>query len=71
MGDFAKTITQTFQLSPNDEYVYRADSFAMTLAEINAKVDKLKYRYQSHGQQIEVVCSESCRSKPALGRESS
>jgi len=56
-NDFAKTITQTFNLSENDDYVYRAESFAMTLSQIQEQADKLKYKYQSNGSQIE-VCSD-------------
>lgn len=53
-SDFVETIRQTFQLPEDDDFIYRADSFAMTLKEIGSQADKLKYKYQSHGQQIEV-----------------
>jgi hypothetical protein len=55
-NDFSKTILQTFGLSQDDDYVYRADSFAMTLPEIQELIDtgRLKYKYQAHGQEIEV-----------------
>lgn len=53
-NDFAETIRQTFQIPDDDSYVYRAESFAMTLPQIESQLDKLKYKYQFHGQQIEV-----------------
>jgi site-specific recombinase len=59
-NDFAETISQTFKLPKNDTYIYRADSFAMTLPQIASQADKLKYKYQSHGQAIEVcLCPET------------
>jgi hypothetical protein len=57
-NDFAKTIRHTFSLPEDDDYIYRAESFAMTLAQIQEQADKLKYKYQSYGQQIE-VCHNS------------
>lgn len=57
-NDFAKTIRLTFDLPVDDDYIYRADAFAMTLAQIREQAGKLKYRYQSHGQQIEVCLLE-------------
>jgi hypothetical protein len=55
-NDLFATISMTFELPLDDSYVYRAESFAMTMAQIQEQVDsgKLKYKYQSHGQQIEV-----------------
>jgi len=53
---FAGTIRKTFGINIDDKYLYRAESFAMTLAEVQEKADKLKYKYQSQGKQIEVVC---------------
>jgi hypothetical protein len=55
-NDLFATISKTFELSTEDSYVYRAETFAMTLAQIQEQVDsgKLKYKYQAHGQQIEV-----------------
>jgi len=55
-NDLAKTILQTFGLSQDDKYVYRAESFAMTLPEIQKLIDcgTMRYKYQAHGQQIEV-----------------
>ncbi|KAK0110168.1 hypothetical protein ONS95_002819 [Cadophora gregata] len=55
-NDFSKTIIHTFNLPDQDDYVYRAEGFAMTLRQIQDQIDsgKLKYKYQSHGQQIEV-----------------
>jgi hypothetical protein len=55
-SDFFTTISKTFELSAHDSYVYRAEGFAMTLSQIQELVDsgKLKYKYQAHGQQIEV-----------------
>ena len=52
-NDFGKTIRQTFNLT-DDDYIYRAEAFAMTLSQIEEQAGKLKYKYQSHGQQIEV-----------------
>ncbi|KAH9225036.1 hypothetical protein DL95DRAFT_431082 [Leptodontidium sp. 2 PMI_412] len=56
VNDFSKTITTTFGIPEQDNYVYRAEAFAMTLGQIQEQVDsgKLKYKYQSHGQQIQV-----------------
>ena len=59
--DFAETICATFGVTIDDDYLYRAESFAMTLAEVQEKADKLKYKYQSHGKQIEVVCRQRAR----------
>ena len=55
-NDFAKTVAETFLLASNDGYVYRAEAFAMTLSQIEEQVNsgKLKYKYLSNGQQIEV-----------------
>ena len=55
-NDFSETICQTFDLHNEDNYVYRAESFAMTMAQIKELIDSetLKYKYQAHGQQIEV-----------------
>jgi len=60
-SDFSKTITQTFDLPDQDNYVYRAEAFAMTLRQIQEQIDsgKLKYKYQSHGQQIQVNISST------------
>lgn len=54
--DFSQTISSTFDLPVEDNYVYRAEDFALTLAQIQEQIDsgKLKYKYQSHGQQIQV-----------------
>merc|ERR1712093_802851 len=53
-------ITQTFDLPDQDNYVYRAEAFAMTLRQIQEQIDsgKLKYKYQSHGQQIQVPSTD-------------
>lgn len=58
-NNFSQTMRQTFDLPADDGYLYRAESFAMTLDQIQEQIDsgKLKYKYQSNGQQIEV-----CRS---------
>jgi hypothetical protein len=55
-NDFFKTVSQTFGLPSEDDYVYRAESFAMTMPQIKELVDSgtVKYKYQAHGQQIEV-----------------
>ncbi|TVY86557.1 hypothetical protein LAWI1_G006649 [Lachnellula willkommii] len=59
-NDFSKTISQTFDLPSEDNYVYRAESFAMTMAQIKELLDSgaLKYKYQAHGQQIEVSSAD-------------
>lgn len=55
-GNFGQSISRTFGLPPDDDYVYRAESFAMTLAQIQEQVDsaRVAYKYQSDGQQLEV-----------------
>lgn len=63
-NDLFATIRKTFELPSDDSYVYRAESFAMTLAQIEEQVETgtLKYKYQSQGKQIEVIsaaCSPS------------
>ncbi|KAK2626431.1 hypothetical protein QTJ16_003606 [Diplocarpon rosae] len=59
-NDLLKTIMSTFVLSAEDDYVYRADSFAMGLKQIQEQINtgKLTYKYQSHGQQIEVPLAD-------------
>ncbi|KAH6710599.1 hypothetical protein BKA61DRAFT_645047 [Leptodontidium sp. MPI-SDFR-AT-0119] len=59
-NDFSKTITTTFGIPEQDNYVYRAEAFATALGQIQEKVDsgELKYKYQSHGQQIQVSESD-------------
>jgi hypothetical protein len=56
------TIRTTFELPPEDNYVYRAESFAMTLAQIEEQVHagNLKWKYQAHGQQIVVSSVGGC-----------
>lgn len=58
-NNFCETLRKTFDLPVDDEYIYRADSFAMTLPQIREQVEsgKLKYKYQAHGTQIEVRLS--------------
>jgi hypothetical protein len=55
--DFAKTVSTTFSLPSvqDDDYVYRADNFAMTMAQIQEQLSsgKLQYKYMAHGQRIE------------------
>jgi hypothetical protein len=53
-NDFGKTIGNTFDLLSDDSYVYRAESFGMTLSQIAQQAEKLQYKYQSHGSQIKV-----------------
>jgi hypothetical protein len=61
-NDFAQTIAATFELADDDAFIYRAESFAMTLLEIRQVADKLKYKYQAHGKQVEVgVLIQLCR----------
>ena len=52
-NDFFKTICQTFDIPENDPYIYRAEAFSMTLSKVKEQPE-LKYKYQSHGQAIEV-----------------
>lgn len=55
-NDFSKTISRTFEVDPVDNYVYRAESFAMTLPQIQQLINSgnLKYKYQSHGKELDV-----------------
>ena len=55
-NDLFSTIRTTFGLECDDSFVYRAEAFSMTLAQIKEQVatGKLKYKYQAHGQSIEV-----------------
>ncbi|CZR51390.1 uncharacterized protein PAC_01265 [Phialocephala subalpina] len=59
-NDFSSTIRKTFDLPEDDKYVYRAESFSMTFPQIQAQLEggSLKYKYQSHGQQIEVPATD-------------
>ncbi|KAE8448724.1 hypothetical protein EG329_008939 [Mollisiaceae sp. DMI_Dod_QoI] len=59
-NDFSRTIRKTFNIPEDDKYVYRTESFAMTLPQIQTQLDagSLKYKYQSHGQQIEVSSTD-------------
>jgi hypothetical protein len=63
-NDLFATIRTTFELPPEDSYVYRAESFAMTLAQIEEQVQTrtLKYKYQAHGQPIEVSSATGSQS---------
>jgi hypothetical protein len=63
-NDLFTTIRKTFELPSDDRYVYRAESFAMTLAQVEEQVETgtLKYKYQAHGMQIEVI-SAACSPK--------
>jgi hypothetical protein len=56
------TIRTTFELPSEDNYVYRAESFAMTLRHIEEQVhtSNLRWKYQAHGQQIEVSSVGGC-----------
>ncbi|KAM0124821.1 hypothetical protein ACHAP3_001847 [Botrytis cinerea] len=58
--DFSKTILETFGLSSDDNYVYRAESFAMTLSQIQetTSTGKLKYHYQDHGKVVQVPLAD-------------
>ena len=55
-NDFSETISRTFELDPTDSYVYRAESFAMTMPQIQKLLNSgdLKYKYQSHGKELDV-----------------
>ncbi|KAE9379814.1 hypothetical protein N431DRAFT_360981 [Stipitochalara longipes BDJ] len=54
--DLFTTIRATFGLASEDSFVYRAEAFTMTLAQIQEQVatGKLKYKYRAHGHPIEV-----------------
>jgi hypothetical protein len=65
-NDFAETIYKTFDLSPTDGYLYMVESFAMTMPQIQEQLNlgKLKYKYQSHGQELDVCLScRPCRNR--------
>jgi hypothetical protein len=55
-NDLFTTIRSTFGLEGEDSFIYRAEAFAMTLAQIEEQVatGKLKYKYQAHGKPLEV-----------------
>jgi hypothetical protein len=57
-NDFSEIISRTFEVDPTDAYVYRAESFAMTLPTIQQLINSgdLKYKYQSHGEELDVRC---------------
>jgi ribosomal protein S3AE len=44
--DFRKTIEETFSLKHDDGYVYRVESFAMTLAQVEAAIATGQYIYR-------------------------
>ena len=54
--DFQQTIKETFDLPADDTYIYKAESFAMTFAEIKDQIDSgiYKYKYRSHDQVFQV-----------------
>ncbi|KAF7855341.1 hypothetical protein EAF04_010085 [Stromatinia cepivora] len=58
--DFAKTILDTFGLSQDDNYVYRAESFTMTLPQIQETIStgKLKYHYQDQGKVLQISLAD-------------
>lgn len=53
-SNFALTIRKTFNLPDDDDYIYRAESFAMTLSEVQKQLETghLKYTYQSHHGEV-------------------
>lgn len=55
-GSLQKTINETFNIPENDEYIYRAEAFAMTLAQVQEALDSgtLKYMYQANHKAITV-----------------
>jgi hypothetical protein len=55
-NEFSETISKTFEIDPTDSYVYRAESFAMTMPQIQQLLNSgdLKYKYQSHGKELDV-----------------
>lgn len=55
-NDFAKTIRRTFALPEEDDYLYQAEPFAMTLSQIQERVTagNLTWKYWMHGQPIDV-----------------
>ncbi|CAD6445398.1 97a6e09d-d3de-45a2-ba66-e872ca91eb77 [Sclerotinia trifoliorum] len=58
--DFSKTVLDTFGLSQDDKYVYRAESFAMTLPQIQETLStgKLKYHYQDQGKVLQIPLAD-------------
>jgi hypothetical protein len=54
--DFCSLILQVFNLQNDDSYIYRAESFAMTLQQIQQYMERSmpKYKYSIHGSQVEV-----------------
>ncbi|APA12090.1 hypothetical protein sscle_09g068600 [Sclerotinia sclerotiorum 1980 UF-70] len=58
--NFSKTVLDTFGLSQDDKYVYRAESFAMTLPQIQETVStgKLKYHYQDQGKVLQIPLAD-------------
>jgi len=63
-NDLFATIRTTFKLPSEDSFVYQAELFAMTLAQIEEQVQMgtLKYKYRAHGQPIEVSSAIGSRS---------
>jgi hypothetical protein len=53
---FPDTIRKTFHLPQNDAYQYKAESFSMTLSQIEELISRspLKWTYQNHDGVIEV-----------------
>jgi hypothetical protein len=60
-NDFRRTIQTTFGLSENDNYVYKVESFSMTLAQVEAAVasGEYVYRYAINGQMQKVECTSN------------
>lgn len=70
-NDLAETISRTFDLSLPNTYIYRAESFAMTMPQIQEQINSgdLHYKYQSHGKVLDVRFSISaCREKAGQRR---
>jgi hypothetical protein len=60
LDTFEHTIQNAFSLPENDGTVYEAESFRMTLSEIQNELQsgKYKYHYRSHGQPVIVPVSD-------------
>lgn len=54
-------LRQAFHIADGDDYIYRAEAFAMTIGEVQtmlAAQPQLKYTYQAHGQAIEIPTAD-------------
>ncbi|KAF4635417.1 hypothetical protein G7Y89_g2679 [Cudoniella acicularis] len=63
-NDFTKTIAQTFDLPPDDSYVYRAESFGMKLLEIEEKIESGGMNDRSRGPRYQKADEPASPSRP-------